>query len=59
MLLTVADIARRLGISEKAGRKLVQNLPAVRIGKRDRYPEAALAEYIARGGCRPAERPAT
>jgi len=56
MLLTIAEISRRLGISEKAGRELVQHLPAVRVGKRNRYKESALQDFIARGGCRPTEQ---
>jgi len=55
MTLTLSEVARRLGISAATARKL--NLPSVLIGKRYRYPEAGLTEFI-RGNCRPEARPA-
>ena len=54
--LTLNEVARRLGISAPTARKL--NIPTVRVGKRDRYLEAALEQFIARGGCRHTEQPA-
>jgi excisionase family DNA binding protein len=37
-LLTLAEVARRLGVSEKTARVIAKGLPAVRVGKRLRYP---------------------
>ena len=51
-LLTLIEVARRLGVSEKMARKLVQEFPGVNVGKRIRYPESAIHEFIARGGVR-------
>ncbi len=50
MLLTLAEVARRLGVSEKMARKVVQEFPGVHVGKRTRYPESAIHGFIARGG---------
>lgn len=68
-LLTLSEVARRLGVSEKTARQIRSELPgAVRIGQRVKYREDSLAEFIGRGGCRPdtgavrgmtAHRPAT
>ncbi len=44
-LLTLAEVARRLGISEKTARVVARELPAVRVGKRNRYPEDAVAVF--------------
>lgn len=44
-LLTLAEMARRLGVSEKTARTIAKDLPAVRVGKRNRYPEGAVAEF--------------
>jgi len=44
-LLTLAEVARRLGISEKTARVVVRELPAVRVGKRNRYPADAVAVF--------------
>lgn len=45
MLLTLAETARRLGVSEKTARQIVKDLPAVRVGKRYRYPADAVAAF--------------
>ena len=44
-LLTLAEMARRLGVSEKTARVIAASLPAVRVGKRNRYPEDAIAAF--------------
>jgi len=44
-LLTLAELARRLGLSEKTARAVARELPAVRVGKRYRYPEDAVAAF--------------
>ena len=45
MLLTLAEMARRFGVSERTARLIAKDLPAVRVGKRNRYPAEALAEF--------------
>jgi RNA polymerase sigma factor (sigma-70 family) len=45
MLLTLAEVSRRLGVSEKTGREIVKGFPAVRVGKRNRYPADAVAAF--------------
>jgi len=45
MLLTLAETARRLGVSEKTARAIAKDLPAVRVGKRYRYPADAVAAF--------------
>ncbi len=45
MLLTLAETARRLGISEKTAREIVRDFPAVKVGKRFRYPADAVAAF--------------
>ena len=49
MLLTLAEMARRLGVSEKTARIIAKDLPAVRVGKRNRYPADAVAEFAKTG----------
>ncbi len=46
MLLTLAEVARRLGVSEKTARNIARVLPAVRVGKRNRYPAEAVADFV-------------
>jgi excisionase family DNA binding protein len=46
MLLTLAEVARRLGVSEKTARAIAKDLPAVRVGKRNRYPAEAVSEFV-------------
>lgn len=59
-LLTFAQVARLLGVSEKTARQFKSELPGVvLVGRRVKYTEDAIAEFIRRGGCRPAERPST
>jgi excisionase family DNA binding protein len=43
--LTLAEVCRRLGISEKTGRAVVKelNLAAIQLGKRKRYSAEAVA----------------
>jgi hypothetical protein len=53
-LLTLSEVARRLGVSEKTARQLRSELPgAVRVGQRIKYREDALIGFIERGGCSP------
>jgi len=55
-LLTLSDVARRLGVSEKTARQFKSELPGVvLIGRRVKYTEDAITEFIRRGGCRPVE----
>lgn len=49
MLLTLAEIARRLGVSPKTARQIVKTLPSVRVGKRLRYNAAAVEEFAKSG----------
>jgi hypothetical protein len=59
-LLTLSQVAMRLGISERTVRQFKSELPgAVRVGQRIKYTEDAIAEFIRRGGCRPVESPST
>jgi predicted site-specific integrase-resolvase len=53
-LLTLAEVARRLGVSEKTARQFKSELPGVvRVNRRVKYTEDAITEFIRRGGCRP------
>jgi hypothetical protein len=45
MLLTLSAVARVLGISEKMARTIAKDLPAVRVGKRNRYPASAVEAF--------------
>lgn len=45
MLLTLSEVARRLGVGEKAAREIAKSLPRVRVGKRDRFPESAVIAF--------------
>jgi excisionase family DNA binding protein len=49
-LLTLAEVARRLGVCDKTARKVVQQLPTVRVGKRVRYRSDVLENFVERGG---------
>ena len=49
MLLTLAEVARRLGLSEKTAREVAKGLPSVVVGKRKRYPAEAVAEFAKSG----------
>lgn len=58
-LLTLQEVAQRLGVSDKTARQFKSDLPAgVRIGRRIKYTEDSIAEFIRRGGCRPTGQPA-
>lgn len=46
MLITLAEAARRIGVSEKHARKLLKDLPMVQVGKRRRYSASAVNHYI-------------
>jgi hypothetical protein len=51
-LISLAECARQLGISEPTARKIASQIPgAVRINKRLRYRSDSVAEFIAAGGC--------
>jgi predicted DNA-binding transcriptional regulator AlpA len=57
-LLTLSEVGRRLGVSERTVRQFKSELPgAVRIGRRVKYTEEAITEFVRRGGCRPVESP--
>ncbi len=59
-LLTLSQVAQRLGVSERTVQGFKSELPgAVLIGKRVKYTEDSISEFIERGGCRPVERPST
>ena len=49
MLLTLSEVARRLGVSQKLARQIAkdENFPVVSVGKRLRYP----ADVISRFAC--------
>ena len=49
MLLTLAAVARRLGVSDTTARKIVANIPAVRVSKRLRYRAEDLEALILTG----------
>lgn len=49
MLLTLAEAARRLGLSEKTARDVLREVPSVRVGKRFRWNSDAIAEFSKRG----------
>jgi hypothetical protein len=49
-LLTVADVAYRLQISECAAREIVRKLQHVRVGKMFRLRPEVLDRYISKGG---------
>jgi excisionase family DNA binding protein len=49
MLLTLAEVARRLGLSEKTAREVLRDLPSVRVGKRFRWNSDAVAEFAKSG----------
>ena len=53
-LLTLSQVAQRLGISDRTVRHFREQLPGgVRVGRRIKYTEDAIGEFIRRGGCRP------
>lgn len=49
MLLTMADIARRLGVSQKIAREIAQTLPGIKVGRRIRYSEEAVTAFVKSG----------
>ncbi len=49
MLLSLAEVARRLGVSEPTARKIVREWPSVRAGKRLLYPAAAVVSFANSG----------
>ncbi|MFI6811938.1 excisionase family DNA-binding protein [Nonomuraea sp. NPDC050328] len=50
-LLTVAEVAERLGTTERFPRRLLEErrITFVRLGRKVRIPEAALNDFIAAG----------
>ncbi|MFI6921968.1 helix-turn-helix domain-containing protein [Nonomuraea spiralis] len=50
-LLTVAEVAERLGTSERFPRRLIEErrITFVRLGRKVRIPESALNDFIAAG----------
>jgi hypothetical protein len=49
MLLTLVSVAKMLGVCEITARKIVRDLPAVRIGKRVRWNSDVIAEFAKSG----------
>ena len=51
-LLTVAELATGLGLSEKRVYQLVSKdqIPVVRLGRALRFPSAAVAQFLRSGG---------
>ncbi len=59
-LLTLSEVAQRFGLSAKTIRQFKNELPgAVRVGRRVKYSEDGVAEFIRRGGCGRAQTPST
>lgn len=54
-LLTVAEVAERLGTSERFPRRLIEErrITFVRLGRKVRIPESALDDFIAAGRVHP------
>lgn len=52
MLLTLSELSRRLGLSEPTTRRLVKDWPAIRIGKRRRWPQSEMEKFV-RSAVRP------
>ncbi|MCA2224785.1 helix-turn-helix domain-containing protein [Nonomuraea aurantiaca] len=50
-LLSVAQVAERLGTSERFPRRLIEErrITFVRLGRKVRFPESALNDFIAAG----------
>ena len=45
MLITLAEAARRLGVCEPTARKILRDLPSVRVGKRTRWNADTVSEF--------------
>jgi len=55
-LLSLPQVAQRLGVSEKTARQISGRLPgACRIGARLKFDERAIAAFIEAGGFGPSE----
>jgi predicted DNA-binding transcriptional regulator AlpA len=52
-LVTLTELAQRLGVSLNTARRIRTQLRPVRIGRHIRYPESEISEFILRGGMRP------
>jgi hypothetical protein len=54
-LLTLEEVMRKhFKVTVKTGRQFQAQLPgAVRVGKRTKYSEMAIIEFIRAGGCKP------
>ena len=51
--ITLAEVARRLGVSIPTVRKMADQLPgSVTINRRVRYLEESIAQFVAAGGCK-------
>jgi len=46
MLLTLTQVAGRLGVSEKTARMIARDLPSVRVGKRSRYLAEEVEKFV-------------
>lgn len=58
-LLSLAAVARQLGVCPKTAKKIITGIPAaVDVNGHTMYRYDVLTDFITRGGCRPAERPA-
>lgn len=49
-LLTVAQLARTLDISESTAKKIADSLPRLRVGRRWKFDSDAVARFIENGG---------
>lgn len=49
MLITLAEVARRLGVSVPIARRIVRQIPAIDIGRSTRYPLEAVLEFAKSG----------
>jgi hypothetical protein len=58
MLYTIAAMARYWGVSEKMARKIAQDLPSVRVGKRNRWPASVVEAFATATAAPNAERSA-
>ena len=49
MLLTLTDVALRLGVSQPTARKIAKGLPVIYVGTRKRYNEDSVVEFAKSG----------
>jgi hypothetical protein len=56
LTLTLVEVGRRIGVSERTARKVVKDWPHVVVSGRKRYPVEALESYIRRQWRQPLAR---